>query len=93
MWPILPSVTPISKCDNFDKFDPCLESVTHLPKFDSFGQMWPILPSVTRTSKCDNIDKCDPFYRLWLTFPLGQTRPNVTHIAQCDSYFQVQQFW
>ena len=60
MWPIFPSVTDTSKCDNFDEFDPCLKRVPHFPISDPFSQMWPILPSVTHALKWDNVDECDP---------------------------------
>ena len=71
-WLILPSLIHLAKSDPFCPewlivpsatlfmCDPCVESVTHSPKFNLFGQMWPILHTVTDTSKGENFDERHP---------------------------------
>ena len=99
MWPILRSVTPTSKCDNFDKCDPfyrvwlTFPSLTHLAKCDPFCPVWLVLPRATILISVTQFIDCDSS-SLWVK--VGQMWPilrSVTPTSKCDNFDKYDPFY
>ena len=64
-----------------------LPSLTHLVKCDPFCSLWLIPQSAIILITVTHV------YTVWLIFQICPFGKNLTHFAQCDSYFKVRQFW
>ena len=92
---ILPSVTPTSKCDNFDKCDPfyrvwlTFPSLTHLAKCDPFCAVWLVPPRATILISVTHLPKFDPFGQMWRILRRVTRTSNCDNFDKCDPFYRV----
>ena len=86
VWLLLPSATILISVTHVYRVWLTFPSLTHLAKCDPFCPVWLLLPSATILISVTHFVECDSPSQGWPIWP------NVTQIAQCDSYFQVRTF-